>query len=176
MKKCIGFVILMIACVCFTGCTQPAVPEAVTTPTTIPTIVPTAELTLAPTTVPITVITTVLPIATRTTSPSTKVITTIYMRDNTFVPQELTVLPGTGITWINDDSAVHSVKTIGNATGMFNSGDIISGSQWSYTFGEREGRYEFTCSYHPDMKGAVIIKEADSSHIRSPPIQATLTT
>jgi plastocyanin len=158
MKKCIGFVILMIAFICITGCTQPAVPEAVTTPpTTVPTSVPTAELTLAPTTVPTTVMTTVLPIATRTTSPSTKVVTTIYMRNNTFVPRELTVLPGTGITWINDDSVVHSVKTIGNATGMFNSGDMISGSQWSYTFGEREGRYEFTCTYHPEMKGTVII-------------------
>jgi plastocyanin len=170
MKKCIGFVILMIAFICITGCTQPAVPEAVTTPpTTVPTSVPTAELTLAPTTVPTMVMTTVLPIATRTTSPiNIVVVSTIHMRNNTFVPQELTVLPGTGITWINDDSAVHSVKTIGNATGMFNSGDIISGSQWSYTFGQREGRYEFTCTYHPDMKGAVIIQKADSSLIRSP--------
>ena len=159
MKKCIGFVILLIAFVCFTGCTQPAVPEAVTTqPTIVPTTVPTAELTLAPTTVPSTVVTTVLPIVTRTTSPSTKVVTTFHIRNNSFVPQELTVLPGTGITWINDDSAIHTVKTIGNASGMFNSGDILSGSQWSYTFGEREGRYEFTCSYHPEMKGAIIIK------------------
>lgn len=176
MKKLICFVIFMIAFVCFTGCTQPAVPEAVTPqPTIVPTTVPTAELTLAPTMVPTTVVTTVLPIVTRTTSPSTKVVTTIHMQNNLFVPQELTVLPGTGITWINDDSVVHSVKTTGNATGMFNSGDIISGSQWSYTFGEREGRYEFTCSYHPDMKGAVIIKRSDSSLIRSPQIQATLT-
>ena len=38
MKKYIGFVILLIAFVCFTGCTQTAVPEAVTTPaTTVPT-------------------------------------------------------------------------------------------------------------------------------------------
>jgi plastocyanin len=87
-----------------------------------------------------------------------KVVTTIHMRNNAFVPEELTALPGTGITWINDDSAVHSVKTIGNATGMFNSGDILPGSQWSYTFGQRGGRYEFTCSYHPEMRGAIIIK------------------
>jgi plastocyanin len=87
-----------------------------------------------------------------------KVVTAIHMRNNTFVPEELTALPGTGIAWINDDSAVHSVKTIGNATGMFNSGDILPGSQWSYTFGQREGRYEYTCSYHPEMKGAIIIK------------------
>lgn len=163
MKKFLGFVILMIAFICFTGCTQTTVPEAVTTPpTTIPTSVPTTELTLAPTTVPATVVTTVFPVATRTMSPSIKVVTTIYMRNNTFVPQELTVLPGTGITWINDDSIVHSVKTIGNATGMFNSGDLVPGSQWSYTFGHREGRYEFTCSYHPEMKGAIIIKNADT--------------
>jgi plastocyanin len=160
MKKYIGFVILVIAFVCLTGCTQQAVPEVVTTPpTTVPTVVPTTELTPAPTTLPITVVKTVIPVATRTTSPmNMRVVTTIYMRNNTFIPEELTAMPGTGITWINDDSAVHSVKTIGNATGMFNSGDILPGSQWSNTFGQREGRYEYACSYHPEMKGAIIIK------------------
>jgi plastocyanin len=158
MKKYIGFVILLIAFVCFMGCTQTPVPEAVTTPaTTVPTI-PTTELTLATKTLPTSVVTTMLPVSTRTTSPTGKVVTTISMRNNTFVPQELTALPGTGITWINDDPGVHSVKSTGNATGMFNSGDILPGSQWSYTFGQREGRYEFTCSYHPEMKGAIIIK------------------
>lgn len=160
MKKYIGFVILLIAFVCFMGCTQTPVPEAITpSPTTVPTVVPTTELTPAPTTLPITDVKIVIPVATRTTSPmNKKVVTTIHMRNNAFVPEELTALPGTGITWINDDSAVHSVKTIGNATGMFNSGDILPGSQWSYTFGQRVGRYEFTCSYHPEMRGAIIIK------------------
>ena len=159
MKKYIGFVILLIAFVCFMGCTQTPVPEAVTTPTsTVPTI-PTAEIISAPTILPITVVKAVIPVATRTTSPmNMRVVTTISLRNNTFVPQELTALPGTGITWINDDPGVHSVKSTGNATGMFNSGDILPGSQWSYTFGQREGRYEFTCSYHPEMKGAIIIK------------------
>jgi plastocyanin len=160
MKKYIGVVILLIAFVCFMGCTQTPVTEAVTTlPTTVPTVVPTTELTPASTTLPITDVKIVIPVATRTTSPmNMKVVTAIHMRNNTFVPEELTALPGTGIAWINDDSVVHSVKTIGNATGMFNSGDILPGSQWSYTFGQREGRYEFTCSYHPEMKGAIIIK------------------
>jgi plastocyanin len=160
MKKYIGFVILVIAFVCLTGCTQQAVPEVVTTPpTTVPTVVPTTELTPAPTTLPITVIKTVIPVATRTTSPiNIKVVTTIHMRNNTFVPQELTALTGTGITWINDDPVVHSVISTGNTTGKLNSGDILPGSQWSYTFGQREGRYEFTCAYHPEMKGAIIIK------------------
>jgi plastocyanin len=160
MKNYIGFVILVIAFVCLTGCTQQAVPEEITTPqTTVPTAVPTTELTPAPTTLPTTVVKTVIPVATRTTSNmNMKVVTSIYIRNNTFVPQELTALPGTGITWINDDPGVHSVTSTGNATGMFNSGDILPGSQWSYTFGQREGRYEFTCSDHPEMKGAIIIK------------------
>jgi plastocyanin len=159
MKKYIGFVILLIAFVCCMGCTQTPVPEAVTTPaTTVPTTIPTAELTLATRTVPTSVMTTMLPVSTRTTSPSNKVVTTVSMRNNTFVPLELTALPGTGITWINDDPAVHTVTSIGNATGKLNSGDILPGSQWSYTFGQREGRYEYVCSYHPEMKGAIIIK------------------
>lgn len=159
MMKYIGFAILLIAFVCFTGCTQTPVPEAVTTPaTTVPTTIPTAELTLVTKTLPTSVVTTMVPVSTRTTSPTAKVVTTISMQNSTFVPRELTALPGTGITWINNDPGVHSVKSTGNATGMFNSGDILPGSQWSYTFGQREGRYEFVCSYHPEMKGAIIIK------------------
>jgi plastocyanin len=157
MMKYLGFAILLIAFVCFMGCTQTPVPEAVTTPaTTVPTI-PTTELTLATKTLPTSVVTTLLPVSTRTTSPTGKVVTTISMKNNTFVPQELAALPGTGITWINNDPYVHSVKSTGNNTGMFNSGDILPGSSWGYTFGQHEGRYEFTCSYHPEMKGAIII-------------------
>jgi plastocyanin len=148
MKKVIGFIILLIAFVAFTACTQQA------------------ELTPAPTTVPTTVMTTVIPTVTRTLSPSTKVVTTFHMRNNAFVPQELTVLPGTGITWINDDDKVHTVKTIGTYAGKFNSGDILPGAQWGYTFGVQEGTYEFNCAYHPEMKGSVIIKKAGTSLIR----------
>ena len=177
MKKFIGLFILMIAFVAFTGCTQQAVPEPVTTtpPTTVPPTVPTAVVTLKPTPVPTTVVTTLPPTVKRTESPSAKVVTTIHMRNNSFVPQVLTALPGTGITWINDDGIVHSLKMSGTDAG-FNSGDIMPGVQWSYTFGAREGTFAISCAYHPDMKGTVIIKKADSSMIRTPSIQATLTT
>jgi len=164
--------ILLIAFVAFTACTQPAAQEPVTTlPTTIPTVLPTTtEVTLEPTAVPTTVVTTVLPTVTRTLSPTTKVVTTIHMRNNTFVPLELTVLPGTGITWVNNDDKVHAVKTIGTYAGKFNSGDILPGAVWSYTFGKQEGSFEFTCSYHPEMKGTIIIKKAETSLVRTPAI------
>jgi plastocyanin len=92
------------------------------------------------------------------------------MRNSTFVPLELTVLPGTGITWVNDDDKVHAVKTIGTYAGKFNSGDILPGAIWSYTFGKQEGSFEFTCSYHPEMKGTIIIKKAETSLVRTPAI------
>ena len=50
MKKCLVLFILVIVFVAFTGCTQQAVPEPVTTtpPTIVPTTIPTTELTVVP--------------------------------------------------------------------------------------------------------------------------------
>jgi len=164
MKKYFCLIIFVITLAAFAGCTQQAVQEPVTTTeTTIPTFIPTTELTPEPTPLLTTIITTVTSTVKRTLSPQTKIVTTIHIQNNTFVPQTLTVLPGTGITWINDDSSVQSVKSTGNTTGMFNSGDIILGAQWSYTFGQREGSYEFTSAYHPEMKGTIIIKKGVSN-------------
>jgi plastocyanin len=166
MKKIIGFIILLIAFVAFAGCTQQATPEPVTTlPTTIPTPVPTAEttpvVTKLPTTVVTTVMTTALPTATRTSSPQTKLLTTIHMQNNAFIPPELIALPGSGITWINDDTTAHSLK-MSFPDGGFNTGDILPGSQWSYTFGKKEGTFNISDVYHPDMKGTVVIKTTAS--------------
>jgi len=160
MKKFISLFILMLAFVAFTGCTQQAVPEPVTTtpPTTVSTTIPTPELTLVPTQVPTTFVTTLPPTVKRTESPSTKVVTTIHMKNNAFDPQVLIALPGTGITWINDDQSVHSIKMSGPNNAGFNSGDILPGATWSYSFGSREGNYTITDAKQPDMKGTVLIK------------------
>jgi plastocyanin len=107
-------------------------------------------------------------------TPSTKK-TIIYIRNNTFVPTELTVLPGTGITWVNEDGTVHAVKTTGDHAGMFNSGDIIPGGRWGYTFGEREGTFEFTNPYHPEMTGTIVVKKGQSVY-GAPTMQSTATT
>ena len=161
MKKFIGLFILVIALVMISGCTQPAQPVAVTTPvaTAVPTVPPTVA-TMVPTMMP-PVVTTVLSKPKITLVPQiTKII--FYMRNNTFVPKELTVLPGTGITWVNEDLIVHSVKTTGTHTGMFNSGDIIPTATWDYTFGASEGVFEFVCPDHPDMKGTIVVKNGES--------------
>jgi plastocyanin len=158
MKKYIGLIILVIAFVAFTGCTQQAVPEPVSTtpPTTIATSIPTAELTQVRTPLPTTVVTT-MPVTTkRTESPIHNAVTIIHMQNNSFVPQTLAALPGTGITWINDDKTIHSLKMT-SSEGGFNSGDIMPGTTYSYTFGNWEGTYVLTDPNYPDMKGTVII-------------------
>jgi plastocyanin len=93
-------------------------------------------------------------------TPSTK-ITTIYIRNNTFVPRELTVLPGTGLIWVNDDATVHAIKTTGSHQGMFNSGDFMKGSQWDYTFGANEGTFEIMDTYS-NATCVIIVKKGES--------------
>ena len=164
MKKFIGLFILVIALVVISGCTQPAQPVAVTTTvaTTVPTVPPTIPPTVVtslPTMVPTTVITVVSTPKITLVPQITKTI--FYMRNNTFVPTELTVLPGTGISWVNEDAIVHSVKITGIHAGTFNSGDIIPGASSGNTFAN-VGVFEFACPDHPDMKGTIVVKEGAS--------------
>ncbi|MDP2798055.1 MAG: hypothetical protein Q8N94_11205 [Methanoregula sp.] len=163
MKRFIGLLILVIVLAMISGCTQPAQPAAVTTPvaTAVPTVPPT-EVTMVPTPAPTMVPTTVATPQTTTVMATTLAtvvktpipvqtastrITTIYIRNNSFVPQVLTVLPGTGITWINDDATVHAIKTTGTHAGMFKSGDFVKGSQVDYTFGANEGTFDIIDTY-----------------------------
>jgi plastocyanin len=172
MKKFIGFFILVVVLVAVSGCTQQAKPAAPVTTliTTIePTEVPTTANTPVPTTVAATttdapVVTTVVTTAATprpSMTPSIK-ITTIHIRNNTFVPDELTVLPGTGITWINDDSVTHIVKATGDAKGKFTSSEMVNGAQFMYTFGDATGTYEFTDPKYPGMNGTIVVKKGET--------------
>ena len=175
MKTSIGLFMLVMLLVATSGCTsQQAKPAAMATTPATPvsvTEVPTTVNTPLPTTVPTTVSTAaasevttkVTTVATPqpTVTASTK-ITTIHIRNNTFVPAELTVLPGTGITWINDDSVTHIVKATGDAKGKFTSTEMINGAHFIYTFGEATGTYEFGDPNYPDMTGAIIVKKGET--------------
>jgi len=183
MKKVIGLLILIIVLVSVSGCTQQTKTAPVTT--TVPTTVAATEVTTVATAVPTTEVpvattevatnetvdanatapaeTTMVPTVTPTMSmtPSTKV-TLIHIANNTFTPSVLMVLPGTGITWENDDKVVHSVKAIGDSQGMFNSGNIVSGSRWGYTFSEKEGTYQYADGYNMNVTGTIIIQSGEA--------------
>ncbi len=65
----------------------------------------------------------------------------------------LTVQVGTTVTWTNADQMSHTVTEAG---GAFDSGNMAKGATFSYTF-TKEGTYDYTCTYHPNMKGQVIV-------------------
>jgi len=185
MKKYFGLLILVIVLVLATGCTQtPASAPATTAPTTVETtaaatvmttetttemttVAPTAEMTMVanvtqpPTTAEVSNVT----MAETTVQPAvTKLVTAnvFHITNGSFVPSATTLLPGMGVSWINNDNVTHSVKSTGANAGMFNSGDILPGGQFTYSFGATEGTYTFNDPKFPNMTGTIIIKAGAS--------------
>mgnify|MGYP001819761714 CR=1 FL=1 len=72
-------------------------------------------------------------------------------------PEMLQVEIGTTVIWINEDSAAHTV-TSGNAQdgpdGVFDSGMILAGDSFEYTFAS-QGKDDYYCIVHPWMVGSV---------------------
>jgi len=76
-----------------------------------------------------------------------------------FSPDVITVIIGTNntVTWTNRDTTTHTVTSTDNS---FNSGNIVSGASWSYTF-STPGNYTYYCIYHSGwMRGTVIVKSS----------------
>ena len=76
-----------------------------------------------------------------------------------FSPAIITVIIGTNnsVTWANRDTVTHTVTA---TDGSFNSGDIHSGSSWSYTF-STPGNYTYYCIYHSSwMRGTVVVRSS----------------
>jgi nitrite reductase (NO-forming) len=73
-----------------------------------------------------------------------------------FSPATITVVIGVNntVVWTNKDSAPHTVTS---STKLFDSGNLNTGDTFTYTFAT-PGTYQYGCSYHPWMKGTVIVK------------------
>lgn len=177
MKTYSVLFILVIILVAASGCTtqqaKPAATEATLTTTVAATEVPTEIATPRPTAIPTEVTTTAAtpqttanvsatatPWSSATFSPTRKLV--IHIKDNKYDPDSLTILPGTMVTWINDDSRIHVVKATGNSAGKFTSAELINSAQFNYDFGEATGTYEFGDPAYPDMKGAIIVRKGET--------------
>ena len=136
--------------------------ETTVPPTTIvTTVVPTTAAPVANVTAVVTTVT-----ATTTTqrqwSPPQRRSPSIYIRNNTFVPQELTVLPGTGITWINDDRTIHAIKTIPQSRRSCSIQEMLCQQHRTGIPSPRmKGTYGFIDPY-TNATGIIIIKKGDS--------------
>ncbi|MFA6503459.1 MAG: cupredoxin domain-containing protein [Patescibacteria group bacterium] len=69
-----------------------------------------------------------------------------------FVPSSMTVKKGTTVTWTNQDSATHSVKSDG-----FQSENLSYNQSYSHTF-NATGSFQYNCGLHPSMVGTINVQ------------------
>jgi len=73
-----------------------------------------------------------------------------------YSPDTITIVIGVNntVVWVNDDNMPHTVTATNK---LFDSGNMNPGDTFSYTF-TSPGTYTYGCSYHPWMKGTVIVE------------------
>jgi len=77
----------------------------------------------------------------------------VTIKDFAFNPSTLSVPVGGSVTFKNLDTASH---TASDAAGTWDSGNLDTGQQWTYTF-KKAGTYKIICKYHPSMKGTIVV-------------------
>jgi plastocyanin len=80
---------------------------------------------------------------------------TVEIANFTFNPTELTIKPGSTVTWKNTDDIPHSVV---EENTKFRSKPLDTGETFSMTF-TQTGEIGYFCGLHPQMKGKIIVKQ-----------------
>lgn len=78
----------------------------------------------------------------------------IRIENFTFNPAELTIKPGTTVTWENGDDIPHTVV---EDNVKFRSKPLDTGERFAMAFPEA-GEIRFFCGLHPHMKGKIVVK------------------
>jgi plastocyanin len=74
-----------------------------------------------------------------------------------FEPRELTVAPGTEVSFENLDLATHTVTAADGSDLDFDSGSLGQGDVFTQTFDEA-GTYDYFCEVHPTMRASVSVE------------------
>jgi len=72
-----------------------------------------------------------------------------------FAPKEITIAPGTKITWTNHDEAPHTVTSNDKS---FASKGLDTDDKFEHTFAS-EGDFSYICTVHPFMTGVVHVRK-----------------
>jgi Plastocyanin len=78
----------------------------------------------------------------------------IEIENFVFKPADITVAPGTKVTWINKDEAPHTATSTDQ---KFNSGGLDTDDKFSFVFNEK-GDYPYFCTLHPHMKAQIKVR------------------
>lgn len=78
--------------------------------------------------------------------------------DRCYVPPVISTNAGKSVSWLNDDSAFHSVTSgyYGAPDGLFDSGYMDPGEVFTHAFDE-PGEYAYYCTLHEWMRGTVLV-------------------
>jgi plastocyanin len=71
-----------------------------------------------------------------------------------FAPAEITLTPGTTVSWVNHYDVPHTVKS---NDGTFKSKALDTDDKFTMTF-DKPGVYEYFCSIHPRMTAKIVVK------------------
>ena len=77
-----------------------------------------------------------------------------------YLPMNIVLNTGDTVLWSNDDTAAHTVTGGSPAqgpSGIFDSGLIIAGQTYEFTFNE-PGKHDYFCMVHPWMVGTIDVK------------------
>ncbi len=81
------------------------------------------------------------------------------VNDNCYVPSLIVIEKGKQVTWVNEDSAFHSITSgfYDTPTDLFDSGHLDPFESYTLTFYET-GTFDYFCTLHPWMKGQVVVE------------------
>ena len=79
----------------------------------------------------------------------------VDISDFSYDPATITVSPGQQVTFTNGDKTAHTATA---KDGSFNTDAIQPGEDASVTAPDQPGEYPFICSFHPFMKGTLVVR------------------
>lgn len=82
--------------------------------------------------------------------------TEVEIKGMKFDPPTVKVKAGETVVWTNSDDRDHTV--VADDGKAFKSGNIKRGETFEQKF-PKAGKYPYSCSYHPRMKGVVVVTE-----------------
>lgn len=83
---------------------------------------------------------------------STSAVNAVIIQNFAFSPAALTIKKGATVTWINNDSTPHQIKSA-----TFNSDQLSKGQTFSFTL-DTAGTFDYFCAIHPSMLGKIIVE------------------
>jgi plastocyanin len=105
------------------------------------------------------------------TTPDPNSTTTVEIRNNAFIPDQLNVAPGTTVTFVNRDDVPHTATSDNK---LFDSGQLAPGASYPVVL-DGAGTVTYHCELHPEMQGSIVVGEpgqASEGITTTPPNQA----